>query len=106
MIEVPKNVIHILSSTASRYNISSTALFSILLQTVSAGGGDISSLPLSRRQVERSTKASITETSMTIREKFKDTAKDIFLVYHFDGKQLAEFTEGIKSKKETVCLSQ
>ena len=104
MIEVPKNIVQILAPTASRYDISSTALSSILLQTVSAGGGDISSLPLSRRQVERSAKASITESSTSIKERFVIMVKGMFLICHFDGKQLAEFTNGLKSKKERLSV--
>ena len=83
MIEVPKNIVQILAPTASRYDISSTALSSILLQTVSVGGGDISSLPLSRAQVERSTKDSITGTSASIKENFKNKVQGMFLVCHF-----------------------
>ena len=103
-IEVPKNIVQLLAPTASRYDISSTALSSILLQTVAAGGGDISSLPLSRRQVERSTKASIADNATSIKEKFMTTARDKFLVCHFDGKQLAEMTMGVKSKKERLSV--
>ena len=93
-IEVPKNIVQLLAPTASRYDISSTALSSILLQTVAAGGGDIASLPLSRRQVERSTKASIADNATSIKEKFMATARDKLLVCHFDGKQLSEMTMG------------
>ena len=61
-------------------------------------------MPLSRRQVERSTKASISANAINIKEIFKHTARDMYLVCHFDGKQLAEFSEGVKSKKERLSV--
>ena len=85
MIEVPRDIVKILAPTASRYDVSSTALSSILLQTVSAGGGDINSLPLSRRQVERSSNVSISQQASSIKEIFKNIAKNMFFICHFDG---------------------
>ena len=104
MIEVPRDIVKILAPTASRYDVSSTALSSILLQTVSAGGGDIHSLPLSRRQVERSSNVSISQQASSIKEIFKNIAKNMFFICHFDGKQLLEFTMGVKSKKERLSV--
>ena len=72
---------------------------------MSAGGGDIASLPLSRRQVERSSKSSISENATSIKEKFKNIAGPLFLVCHFDGKQLAEFSGGVKSRKERLVVA-
>ena len=66
--------------------MSSTALSSILLQTVSAGGGKIDSLPLSRRQVEHTIKKTIDVFADTVKEAFKEAAKDKFFVCHIDGK--------------------
>ena len=103
-IKVPKNIVQVLAPTASIYNVSHTALSSILLQTVAAGGGDISSLPLSRRQVERNSKISVTEYASGVREAFIAAAKDKFFVCHFDGKQLEEFTMGVKAKKERMTV--
>ena len=62
-----------------RYDVSSTALTTLLLKTVSAGGGDIDKLPLSRRQVERTTKKSISNYADDVKEAFKDYAKDKLL---------------------------
>ena len=103
-IEVPKNIVEILAPTANRYDVSSTALSTLLLQTVAAGGGNIDCLPLSRRQVERSSKKSIHEHAENVKESCKENAKDKFFVCHFDGKQLKEFTGGIKATKERLSV--
>lgn len=103
-IEVPKNIVELLAPTANRYDVSSTALSTLLLQTVAAGGGNIDCLPLSRRQVERSSKKSIHEHAENVKESFKDKSKDKFFVCHFDGKQLKEFTGGIKATKERLSV--
>ena len=102
--EIPKNIVQILAPTANRYDVSSTALSSILLQTVSVGGGNIDTLPLSRRQVERTTKSSISKFAGDVKETFKKTAKDKLFVVHFDGKQLEEFTDGVKATKERLSV--
>ena len=103
-IEIQKNIVQILAPTANRYDVSSTALSSILLQTVSVGGGNIDTLPLSRRQVERTTKSSISKLAGDVKETFKETAKDKLFVVHFDGKQLEEFTDGVKATKERLSV--
>ena len=104
-IEVPRNIVQVLAPTASRYEVSHTALASILLQTVSVGGGDISSLPLSRRQVERNSKVSIQEYASEVREAFIVASRDKLFICHFDGKQLEDFTGGVKSTKERMTVA-
>ena len=103
-IEVPKNIVEILAPTANRYDVSSTALSSLLLQTVAVGGGSIDTLPLSRRQVERTSKKSLHSYADNVKEAFKEIAKDKFFVCHFDGKQLEEFSGGIKATKERLSV--
>ena len=103
-IEVPRNIVQVLAPTCSRYKVSHTALSSILLQTVSVGGGDINSLPLSRRQVERNSKVSVEEYASEVREAFVLEAKSKLFVCHFDGKQLADYTDGVKRTKERMTV--
>ena len=103
-LQIPTNIVKVLAPTAMRYDVSSTALTTLLLKTVSAGGGDIDKLPLSRRQVERTTKKSISNYADDVKEAFKDNAKDKFFVVHFDGKQIEEFTDGVKSMKERLSV--
>jgi hypothetical protein len=105
MIAVPKIIVQILAPTASKYDVSSTAMSSILFQTVSAGAGDIASLPLSRRQVERSTKASLTEKAINIKKTLMKTARDKYWVCHFDGKQLAEFKKLLEFVKKLAVVN-
>ena len=103
-IRIPVNIVDILAPTAIRYNVSSTALSSILGQTVQAGGGYIDDLPISVRQVERNVKKSIHNISESAIQSFKEDAKNLLFICHFDGKQLEEFTEGIKVTKERLSV--
>ena len=104
-IQLPRNIVQVLAPTASRYDVSHTALSSLLLQTVAAGGGDIDSLPLSRRQVERNSKVSVTEYAAGVREAFVISARGKKFICHFDGKQLLEFTMGVKATKERMTVA-
>ena len=103
-IQIPRNIVQVLAPTASRYEVSHTALSSILLQTVAASGGDINSLPLSRRQVERNSKVSVTQYASGVREAFVLAARGKKFICHFDGKQLLEFTMGVKATKERMTV--
>ena len=103
-VQIPTNIVKILAPTATRYDVSSTALTTLLLKTVTAGGGDIDNLPLSRRQVERTSKQSINKYADDIKEAFKAGAKDKLFVVHFDGKQIQDFTGGVKRMKERLSV--
>ena len=101
-VKVPKNIVEILAPTASRYNVSSTALSAILLKTVSAGGGDIERLPLSIRQTERNMKKTLQNYTSEIQDNFTMKVQDKWLIVHFDGKKIKEFTANTKTLAERL----
>ena len=101
-VKVPKNIVEILAPTASRYNVSSTALSAILLKTVSAGGGDIERLPISIRQNERNMKKTLQNYTLEIQDNFTMKVQDKWLVVHFDRKKIKEFTANTKTFAERL----
>ena len=71
--------------TIARYNQSSTGVAALLSKTVTLGGGDISDLPFSRRQVEDDIKSSIQHHSSVVNDDFMEQSRNKHFFVHFDG---------------------
>ena len=48
--------------------------------------------------------SSINDYAGSVKEAFRNSAKDKLFVCHFDGKQLEEFTDGVKTTKERMSV--
>ena len=101
-LEIPRNIVQKLAPTIARYNQSSTGVAALLSKTVTLGGGDISDLPFSRRQVEDDIKSSIQHHSSVVKDDFMEQSKNKHFGVHFDGKQIKDFTDGVKKEKERL----
>ena len=97
-LEIPWNIVQKLAPTIARYNQSSTGVAALLSKTVTLGGGDISDLPFSRRQVEDDIKSSIQHHSSVVKDDFMEQSKNKHFVVHFDGKQIKDFTDGVQKE--------